>query len=294
MKKKIIALALCVFMLFGVANITAMALTPGDIDGNGKTEATDARLALRAAVGLDVLSADKRIAADVDGNETVDATDARLILRAAVGLEKLPESPAQNEVPESAEYDILRSGSFYMSGTMIDSTGIESPMEIAITPDSIYMLADFSGTAMGMLIKGKKLYMIYPKKKAYLEMSESLMSMAGLDISELTSSDALDFSTYGALSEADAVTEATHNGKVCKVYHFRGETEESRIYIDGTKVVRLASYDNNGRFLAATDITSLSDNIPADMSAPPSGFKAYKGMTGLFSFMALLEDTIEY
>ena len=290
MKKKIIAITLSVLVLFSVIQVTAMARTPGDVDANGKTEAGDARLALRAAVGLDVLSEAEKIAADVDLNKTVDATDARLILRAAVGLEELPDAPEQNEAPASPEYDILRSGTFYMKGSMVDSTGVNSPMEIAITPDSIYMLSDFGGVDMGMLIKGKKLYMVYPEKKAYLEMSESIMNMAGLDISELTTSDALDFSTYGDLSDADSVTEVTHNGRVCQVYHFKLASEESRVYLDGTKLVRLASYDNNGKFLAATDITEISGNVPADMAGPPAGFKAYKGMTGMLSFMSLLED----
>ena len=104
MKKKIIALTLTVLVLFSVIQVTAMARIPGDIDANGKTEAADARLALRAAVGLYVLSDDEKIAADVDLNKTVDATDARLILRAAVGLEELPEAP-QNEAPASPEYE---------------------------------------------------------------------------------------------------------------------------------------------------------------------------------------------
>ncbi len=61
----------------------------GDVDSNSTVDATDARLALRAAVGLDKLSDAQAKAADVDKNATVDATDARLILRAAVGLDKL-------------------------------------------------------------------------------------------------------------------------------------------------------------------------------------------------------------
>lgn len=69
------------------------ALSPdymlGDVDSNSKVDATDARLALRAAVGLDKLNDTQKKAADVDKNATVDSTDARLILRAAVGLEKL-------------------------------------------------------------------------------------------------------------------------------------------------------------------------------------------------------------
>ena len=61
----------------------------GDVDFNKKVDATDARLALRAAVGLEKLSEKAKKAADVDKNSAVNATDARLILRAAVGLEIL-------------------------------------------------------------------------------------------------------------------------------------------------------------------------------------------------------------
>ena len=203
------------------------------------------------------------------------------------------ETPIQNQAPASSEYDILKSGSFHMVGKMVDKTGVDAPMEIAITPDSIYMLSDFSGVPMGMLIKNNKVYMIYPDKKAYLELSDSLMSMAGLDISELTNSDAINFGSYGNLSEADSVTEVTHDGRVCQVYHFKVESGESRVYLDGTKLVRLSSYDKNGKFLTATDITTISGSVPADKSAPPSSFKAHKGMTGLFSFMTLLEGVIE-
>ena len=203
------------------------------------------------------------------------------------------ETPIQNPAPVSSEYEILKSGSFHMVGTMVDKTGIDAPMEVAITPDSIYMLSDFSGVPMGMLIKDNKVYMIYPDKKAYLELSDSLMSMAGLDVSELTNSDTINFGSYGNLSEADSVTEVTHNGRVCQVYHFKVDSGESRVYLDGTKLVRLSSYDKNGKFLTATDITTISGNVPADKSAPPASFKAHKGMTGLFSFMTLLEGVIE-
>ncbi len=66
-----------------------VAAMPGDVDGSGKVDATDARITLRAAVGLEKLDATQTKSADVDKSGKVDATDARLILRAAVGLEKL-------------------------------------------------------------------------------------------------------------------------------------------------------------------------------------------------------------
>lgn len=60
----------------------------GDIDGNGKITAADARLVLRASVGLEKFSTAQTTAGDIDKNKKITAADARLILRASVGLEK--------------------------------------------------------------------------------------------------------------------------------------------------------------------------------------------------------------
>ena len=64
---------------------------PGDVTGDGAVTAEDARMALRAAVGLEVLEENSPpfIAADADRDGALSAADARLILRAAVGLETL-------------------------------------------------------------------------------------------------------------------------------------------------------------------------------------------------------------
>jgi len=59
----------------------------GDIDNNGKLSAADARLTLRAAVGLETFSDELIKIADVNKNGRIESADARLILRAAVGLE---------------------------------------------------------------------------------------------------------------------------------------------------------------------------------------------------------------
>lgn len=58
----------------------------GDIDYSAGVDATDARLALRIAVGLDTVNKETRIVADVDYDGKVTSNDARLILRYAVGL----------------------------------------------------------------------------------------------------------------------------------------------------------------------------------------------------------------
>ena len=62
--------------------------TLGDIDAKDGITAADARLALRASVGLEDYAKGSRefLAADVDLSESITAADARLILRKAVGF----------------------------------------------------------------------------------------------------------------------------------------------------------------------------------------------------------------
>ena len=68
---------------------------PGDVDGDGTASSADARLALRASVGLEQYETGSAafLAADVDGSGEIQPDDARLILRASVGLEDLGKLP---------------------------------------------------------------------------------------------------------------------------------------------------------------------------------------------------------
>ena len=61
----------------------------GDVEGDGIVSASDARLALRASVGLEDYAEDSAQykAAKVSTGDTLSAADARLILRASVGLD---------------------------------------------------------------------------------------------------------------------------------------------------------------------------------------------------------------
>ncbi len=68
---------------YGAADIPA-----GDVNGDGRVTAADARLTLRAAASLDLLADTAFVAADVNQDGKITAADARTILRIAAGLDK--------------------------------------------------------------------------------------------------------------------------------------------------------------------------------------------------------------
>ena len=213
-----------------------------------------------------------------------------------------PSAPAQNQTPSSSqsgavsapannEYDIVRSGNFYIKGYMIESNGTRSPLEMAVTDDSVYMLSEFSeGVDIGMLVKNEKMYMIYPKDRIYLEMNDTVMSMAGLSADDLVGSKAVDFKAFKPLTDAYHVIDETVNGVSCRVYSIKDDDGEVKVYMNGSKLIRFASYSETGEFLTATEVDSISGSVPSDKSAPPAEYKRYKGVTGMFSFMTALES----
>jgi len=67
--------------------LNGFALAKGDLNGDGKVNSSDARLALRAAAKLENLTDAQKQAGDMDGDGDVDSADARTILRKAGKLE---------------------------------------------------------------------------------------------------------------------------------------------------------------------------------------------------------------
>ena len=65
-------------------------LSAFDVDGNSKVTAADARLVLRAAVGLEDFTENQKKALGLNRENDVSANDARKVLRASVGLEEIP------------------------------------------------------------------------------------------------------------------------------------------------------------------------------------------------------------
>lgn len=96
----IISAALLVILL--TFSISAKTVKLGDVSGDGKITASDARKILRFAATLDTCDEETRLIADVDSNGKVVASDARKVLRVAAHLdEEFGEITIGEETEES-------------------------------------------------------------------------------------------------------------------------------------------------------------------------------------------------
>ena len=199
--------------------------------------------------------------------------------------------PAQPANTTANEFDYLKSGNFYIQGTMTDSSGQSLPLEMAVTANSVYMLSNFEGAAMGMLINNGTTYMIYPAEKSYLELNSTVLKAMGMDTNDLISSADLDYSQYDLAKADDTLTE-TLNGAECTVYVYNNSSGSTRFFMNGNKLVRFATYDANGNPDTVNDVGYITNQVPADKINPPADYKEYKGITGMFSFISLLGDVV--
>ena len=91
-------LVLVTLLSTGIFTCFASTLRSGDLDGDGKVTASDARSILRLSVELTDCVPVIRQYADTNGDKTVSAADARIALRVSVKLEE--ESSLASFVPE--------------------------------------------------------------------------------------------------------------------------------------------------------------------------------------------------
>lgn len=89
MKKVLITIS--IFAMLLCFNLTSFAAYLGDVDGNGKITASDARTILRVSAKLDKLDDSKFNFADVNNDKKITASDARSVLRMSARLESLKE-----------------------------------------------------------------------------------------------------------------------------------------------------------------------------------------------------------
>lgn len=186
------------------------------------------------------------------------------------------------------EYDILRSGKFYLSGSMF-SNNETNPVTLAVGDDLVYMQATMDNMTMGFLISDKKTYLLNPSQKTYCEfgsMMSGLLQQAGMMSEDeiLEYIDDLGFKEMQDLSKADSKTTGTINNTNCDVYIFnKTDGTKTRVYMNGTHLAAFEIVNTNGVVDSATYITTLTDSIPM---LPPADYTKQN----IISFMTSAEE----
>ena len=94
MNKKLLQVltTILLFLIIVVISVSASNIKfLGDVDGNDKVTAADARIILRHSANLEKISDEVSYLADINGDEKINAADARIALRMSAKIEDLFE-----------------------------------------------------------------------------------------------------------------------------------------------------------------------------------------------------------
>ena len=292
--KRIFALILSLVLALS-AGLTAFAAASGDLTGDNKIGTGDARDILRAAIGLDTLSAAKKDAADVNLDGSVTTADARMALRVAVGLEKTDGKLYTNQ------YDVLRSGFFYTELTVTDSAGAQDLL-IGASADATYLRMMFADAELkqefgvdaieiNLLFKGEKAYLLDPANRAYGEFPFEEMGMSKDELGDVTEAKEM-FSRFPALDKATSKETGKYKDTNCTVYTFHADTGSLKVYMDGKKLLAIAEYNEKNALDVLYEFRAVALTVPTACTAVPSGYEETDPMELMIAlfFGDLLKD----
>ena len=283
--KKITALLLSALLLLTLC-VPALAAPNGKLTAGAALTAADARLILRAAVGLDTLTAAQSEIADIDLDGKVTASDARIALRVSVGLDLL----APTYVTDA--YAALRGGHFYAVMPM-NEEGMEGEMTLAFTADTTYLrasvLMDGMKLTLPMLKRGGKTYLMEETHACYAQVTDAdkqTFSEFGLDLDEFFD-EVVDFSEMPALSAASGRSEELFHGERCVCYAFPQSSGTMLIYMKGRQLRGFKETDAAGNVTMDAAFSAFSIAVPASCTAVPSSYEALDSAEDLFMILMI-------
>ncbi|MCD7827705.1 MAG: hypothetical protein LUG85_04135 [Clostridiales bacterium] len=184
---------------------------------------------------------------------------------------------------ETAEIEAFLSGSFYMVFTS-SSDSSSSPIEMAISGNDFQMSMDMDGMTLSALYLDGSFYLINPENDTYIELSETLMSTLGLDMSEYT-----DITSEFNMSDVEFTSvdrsEVVIDDEDLVMYTYTSAGSIVYFYIDGTDLVMLEIGDNSGNTSETLIFDDFSASIPANMLTV-SGYTE----SGFLSFFTSMVD----
>ena len=305
MKNKFIAILVTVVTILSSVCLWSGAedIKLGDVNKDGKVNATDARFVLRVSAQLETLDEADVIFADVNFDGKVNAIDARTILRAAAQIETLPELPTKEPDTEPTEpdteptepdteptkpeepeqntgvvvdtypdaIDTFLSGTFYLEAE--SGSADEATLKIATKGKNYEFISEFEGSNMSIMFYNNKLHFktTTPKgDKIYTifddDAIKAIESMTGQEF-DLNFDEMLQGFSFGTIEvKSKAVlTKGEYNDEECDIYTFEIESGSIEFTIIDDQVKCIRTLNADGVQNSIIKVKTLSAKIPTTM-----------------------------
>lgn len=177
-------------------------------------------------------------------------------------------SPAMNTnnsdfAAQSAIIEAYISGNYYISA-VIDADGERMNMDMALRGKDFQTTVDMDGQALTIIYMNNGIYLVDENSKKYIEFSQTLLAMSGIDLSELSQmTEELDLSKYNFTGMDISQTEL--NGYTADCYTYYTADSSIFFYFVGTELKRIDYGDADGNIGITMDVYQFSPTYPANM-----------------------------
>ena len=205
----------------------------------------------------------------VDNAETASGTGLGFVSDLEIQAEDVS---LNGEHSLGAEADAFMKGVFYFEGVVYTMENEGMPMKLATDEDkNLQLETSVEDVSVTFLLLNSQPYLLDPGSKTYIEVSERLLSILGLDTSSLT-----DISNFGKNSDsgedASAITKQTAvliNGEegLCTEISSTdkdGKTSSVKLYTVGDHLCQAENFDSDGNMTMQMAFSSFSPQIPSD------------------------------
>ncbi len=166
-----------------------------------------------------------------------------------------------SEVQTAADIQTFINGVFYLEGTMYTEDS-DDGMNVNIAMNgqqAIQITTTMSGIYLGIYHEGDKTYVINVAQNTYLELTDSIRKMLGLDDLDMS----VDLSSDdGAVTKYYNVKINGTDGICSEVTSTEGNV--TKLYTMGDKLVQVDSYDKDNNLTSRIVVSSITATIPSN------------------------------
>ncbi len=215
-------------------------------------------------------------------SDSENVTDENLLGSVHQANEIASPGEAVSEVKTAADIETFIKGVFYLEGTMYTEDS-EDGMNVNIAMNgqqAIQITTTMSGIYLGIYHEGDKTYVINVAQNTYLELTDSIRKMLGLDDMDMS----VDLSSEdGSATKYYNVKINGSDGLCSEVTSKEGNI--TRLYTIGDKLVQVDSYDKDNKLTSRIVVSSITATIPSNQLTL-NGLEKASSFYSFFSNMA--------